>query len=540
MTRFIARAVRFPIYPWLLALYPILHLYAANLGSVKDGEVASVAVVMLAATTLMFFISQAIVADRHRSALIVSLLGLFFSLSGHVHAAVPQDEPLLAWTVAVLIAAMLAATEISELLAPNVLLSAAPWLNLITCFLALAQIPAIANYNLGDANELAPLLQRNGAPTDSPTRRKLPDSPTRPDIYYIIPDGYPNDIWHLDAMDYDNSAFTRALQERGFVVNAEAQSNYASTLLSLASTLNMKYIDSNPSGFSDKEYLHGLVADNEVAHILQRRGYTYVQLLSGYLAPSPTADLIRDFTPAGAVEVEILPAGSFAVDLEVASGPNPIGDMNSYFKRSYLSLYLETTLFKVIGDALQGALVNDETAPYDLYAPERFLGALDELDSIVAMPEATFTIAHLMKPHFPTVFDEQGNIISPVNRPKPHEYFAQLRFLNAKFLEIIDNVLNGSTHDPIIILQSDHGSTYGISTGGGRRIHFDAFSAWHSPDAFDLKTPRQFTFVNTFPLFLNVVFSEGLEIRDNRLIELSNKAVFEQTDVTETYARWYD
>lgn len=540
MTRFIARAVRFPIYPWLLALYPILHLYAANLGSVKDGEVAGVAVVMLAATTLLFFISQTIVADRHRSALIVSLLGLFFSLSGHVHAAVPQDEPLLAWTVAVLIAAMLAATEISKLLAPNVLLSAAPWLNLITCFLALAQIPAIANYNLRDANELAPLLQRNGAPTDSSTRQKLPDSPTRPDIYYIIPDGYPNDIWHLDAMDYDNSAFTRALQERGFVVNAEAQSNYASTLLSLASTLNMRYIDSNPSGFSDKEYLHGLVADNEVARILQRRGYTYVQLLSGYLAPSPTADLIRDFTPAGAVDIEILPAGSLAADLEVASGPNPIGDMNSYFKRSYLSLYLETTLFKVIGGALQGALVNDETAPYDLYAPERFLGALDELDSIVAMPEATFTVAHLLKPHFPTVFDEQGNIISPVNRPKPHEYFAQLRFLNAKFLEVIDNVLHGSTHDPIIILQSDHGSTYGISTGGRRRIHFDAFSAWHAPDAFDLKTPKQFTFVNTFPLILNVVFSEGLEIRDNRLIELSNKAVFEQTDVTETYARWYD
>ena len=47
---------------------------------------------------------------------------------------------------------------------------------------------------------------------------KVNDSASRPDIYYIIPDGYPSDSWLLDAMNYDNSEFTKALEERGFTV----------------------------------------------------------------------------------------------------------------------------------------------------------------------------------------------------------------------------------------------------------------------------------------------------------------------------------
>lgn len=189
---------------------------------------------------------------------------------------------------------------------------------------------------------------------------------------------------------------------------------------------------------------------------------------------------------------------------------------------------------------MQSAFVNDSAMPYDLNAPERFLDMLDELDSIVAMPEATFTFVHLLKPHFPVTFDEQGNIISPINRPKPHQFFAQLQFLNARFLTVIDKILNESENEPIIIFQSDHSSTYGISTGGSRRIHFDAFSAYYVPHAFELAVPRPFTFVNTFPLILNLVLAEDIELQDNRLIEIINLERFNQKDVTETYARWYD
>lgn len=531
---------RQPYFPWLLALYPILHLYAANLGVVKEEEVVGAALAMLAATCIAFFITRAFGANRYQSALIVSLLGLFFSMSGHIHELALQREPLLVWTAGVLLLAALAITELPDLMTPDLVFRATPWLNLIAFLLALAQIPAIASYHFRDATAFASMLQNDGAPDDRTAGQKLPDSESRPDIYYIIPDGYSSDRWHLEAMDYDNSAFTRALQERGFIVNTHAQNNYAGTLLSLASTMNMRYIESNPSRFDDEAYLRRLVVDGDVARRLQGLGYTYIQLLGGYFIPSTIADINRDFTPAGAVDIEVLPNDAFGITSAAAGETYQVGDKSFFYKRSFVSLYLETTPLKPIGDAMQSAFVNDSAMPYDLNAPERFLDMLDELDSIVAMPEATFTFVHLLKPHFPVTFDEQGNIISPINRPKPHQFFAQLQFLNARFLTVIDKILNESENEPIIIFQSDHSSTYGISTGGSRRIHFDAFSAYYVSHAFELAVPRPFTFVNTFPLILNLVLAEDIELQDNRLIEIINLERFNQKDVTETYARWYD
>ena len=37
-----------------------------------------------------------------------------------------------------------------------------------------------------------------------------------PDIYFIVPDGYPSDAWLQSKMNFDNSAFTEALQGARF------------------------------------------------------------------------------------------------------------------------------------------------------------------------------------------------------------------------------------------------------------------------------------------------------------------------------------
>ena len=73
-----------------------------------------------------------------------------------------------------------------------------------------------------------------------------------------------------------------------------------------------------------------------------------------------------------------------------------------------------------------------------------------------------------------------------------------------------------------------------------RKIHFDAYSAWHVPAAFDLTAPHTLSFVNTFPLIMNAVFGENLDLHDHQLIELPGQGPFEQNDVTESFARWYD
>ena len=340
-------------------------------------------------------------------------------------------------------------------------------------------------------------------------------------------------------MNYDNSQFTEALKTRGFVVNTHTQSNYGITLMSLASTLNMTYIASNPSPFADTDYLRLLISDSIVARKIKQLGYTYVHLLSGYIAPSTIADINRDFTPAGAVDIDLLHTASYANKLESAGGFDTDGDYRSYYKRSFVSLYLDTTLLKVIGEKLHRFFFQDETAPYDVFSPERFLDTIDELESIVAMPEATFAFVHLLKPHFPIVFDENGNILDSIGKPNHREYFAEFGFVNAKFIQLIDTILEGSQHQPVIIFQADHGSFYGTPRTKDRRfIHFDPYSAYYVPDQYSLEIPQPHTLVNTFPLILNTVFDAGLEFGENRLIELlvGNRSPFEQEDVTESFA----
>ncbi len=72
---------------------------------------------------------------------------------------------------------------------------------------------------------------------DPPLLANLAEPKTRPDIYYIVLDGYARaDV--LDGLyDFDNDDFISALESKGFVVPEQNHSNYPKTALSIASTL---------------------------------------------------------------------------------------------------------------------------------------------------------------------------------------------------------------------------------------------------------------------------------------------------------------
>ena len=159
------------------------------------------------------------------------------------------------------------------------------------------------------------------------------------------------------------------------------------------------------------------ISNSEIARELQRHGYTYIQFLSGYLFPSPIADINRDFTPGGPIDVEFLRNDSFTAAVRnTQSNWTSNVEIGHFYKQSFLSLYLETTLLRIAGAHLEELLMKDETAPYHIFAPARFLATIDEVESIVSMPEATLAIIHLMKPHGPTVFNQNARRIDRGNQ----------------------------------------------------------------------------------------------------------------------------
>jgi len=536
---------RLPIYPWLLGLVPILHLYTVNFGSVIDREALICIFWLMLTTSIGFAAINFVFRDRHQTALILSFIVLAFSLSGHILDLLSENEPLIVWTISVLIVLATVIAELQKAGYADYVRQAVFPLNLIAMTMIFMQLAAIFSQRFDATIDLGEHLRHQGLTDADESRTTVLDSNDRPDIYYIVPDGYPSDAWLKSEMNYDNSAFTEALEARGFVVARQTQANYGLTLASLASTLNMRYVDSNPTKLRDQDYLRLIISDSAVARHLKQLGYSFVQLLSGFFIPSAIADINRDFTPSGTTDI-LVDRASLSVALQADDQNLQLNtDIGLFYKRSFVSLYLDTTLIRLFAKQLEAFIFGSSVGSYDMLAPQRFLATIDEIPAIASMPEATFTFVHLLKPHFPTVFDERGDIIGPINKPSHRQYFAEFKFTNSKFLEMIDTILAVSRHPPIIIFQADHGSTYGatrVQLERRRYLHFDAYAAYYLPERFQLQIPRVHTSVNTFPLLFNAVFDSGFEFRDNRLFEvlIGNGAPFEQVDVTDIYARWQD
>ena len=533
------RILRFPLYLWLLGVYPILHLYLENFGLVRDFEVPPTIVSIILGTTFVYAAASRAIRDPHKRAFYMSLLSLYFSLSGHVYVMIFMPRSLFIWDVATAVGLILLMTALHKLLPRQSYAQFSAPFNLIAAAMLAIQIITLAgrmvaarNYDLVSTAEAW-----QGAARSSDGKEK--DSPARPDIYYIIPDGYPSDAWLKSSMNFDNSEFTNALQDRGFIVAGHAQSNYGASLMSVASILNSRYLEDNPSNFSDVDYLRLTIATSDVARQLQQQGYTYVQFVSGLFSPSPLADINRDFTPKGPIDIrkEDTNLGAKALNGLRQSG-TPFWEVDFFFRKPFISTYIDTTALRIIRSQLEKLRWGPELPPYDASAPERFLASIDEIRTIAAMPEATFTIVHLLKPHYPVNFNEDGEIIEWINQPSPEEFFAEFGFVNAKFLEMVDIILQGAENQPVIIFQADHGSIYG--RGGSqdnRSTLFDVYAAYLLPDSFALDIPASFTLINTFPLILNEIFETDYSLKDNRLIELliGWDVPFEQKDVTEEF-----
>jgi len=454
------KAFQLPYYLWIMGIIPILHLYQANFGLVRDNEAALAVLGMLVATSAVYLLTGRVLRNPHQRAFYLCLASLAFSMSGHVYEIAIMPKSLLAWnllTGAAFVALLLA---LRRLLSREVYASLTSSFNLAASALLALQLVGLLSHVLA-AQAKSPLTTAYLDETfQSQNVGKVMDSASRPDIYYIIPDGYPSDAALLSEIGYDNTGFTEALEQRGFVIAPNAQSNYNFTILSLPSILNMTYFGENPSQFSDLDYLQLSTANSGVARLLRQLGYTHVQLLSGYFYISPIADIVRDFTPAGPIDLTDSDGNLSVQDLagldpSAASAPKAL-----HIRQPFIPLYLDTTALRIVRSQLEKLSPQARLTPYARKTAERFLATIDSIDSIVEMPEATFTIMHLLEPYSTVGFNANGDIIAQNNRPSHDEYIAEFPFVNSQFLRLIDTILQGSRNQPVIIFQADHGNRF--------------------------------------------------------------------------------
>jgi hypothetical protein len=255
-----------------------------------------------------------------------------------------------------------------------------------------------------------------------------------PDIYYIILDGFGRNDVLKGSYGIDNTPFLHALEDRGFYIADKSYTNYNQTITSLASSLNMMYLDEIAETLGENtDYYYAasyMISHSTVEEMLKDLSYQTV----GFFSESSFSDFTkRDyyFRP-------------------------------QFIPPSFYKIYLYNTALSVI--------LNSKF--YDWHR-DTITYTLDTLPEAATLKGPQFIFAHILCPHPPFVFNNDGTpreaeriySIEDANRylvdgtleEYRSGYRNQLIYLQNTVLSMVDRIQKNSTEPFILIIQGDHG-----------------------------------------------------------------------------------
>lgn len=476
---------RYPLHPFLFAIYPILALLAFNISEVDYSSGFRPLVLSILAAGLLVLIFYSFYRDWRRTSLISTILSILFFSYGHIYMLLKGVEvsgfylfrhrtlvPI--WIVLAVLAIWWASRK-----SLNVT-SATYTLNIVGLFLLILPIIQLFSF----------FVQREVSQTDTEKNTSalsLKVSGQPPDIYYIILDGYGRSDILKNEYAYDNSDFLNGLRDLGFFIADCAQSNYAQTQLSLASSLNFNYVDALSNRFvpgsDDRTGLDAFIHHGLVRQSLEKAAYKTVAFATGFLATELS-------------------------DADYFLGPQrSLGQLNEFE-----SLLMETTFARLIQDSNRFGMQNSGS---ELYR-ERTLFALDKLDKLSYIRGPKFVFVHLVIPHPPYVFGPTGGPVesADVGTTKTQQgashYRDQAIYISSRMMEIVPKIIANSSTPPIIVIQGDHGPT----VASRPRSRMSNLNVYFLPGAttslYSTITP-----VNTFRVIFNQYFGQSLQYLDD-------------------------
>ena len=471
----------------MFSVFPILFLLSHNIEEGNYSEAILSISISLGLTAILISSLLLIFRDIKKSTIVVSLFILLFYSYGHFYSLV------LIWQINDFIIVrhryiLIFYGVVFFLLAYRIIKSnknydiATSLLNIISVTLIILPVINIGthifkakNISVFDNNEIA--KQESAVEPNVSNYR---------DIYYIILDGYPASSTLKNVYDYDNTNFINYLTKNGFYVASESRSNYSLTFMSLASSLNMTYLnhftDKIGVESKDRSIPYQFIKNNNVVNFLKSFDYKFIHFSSGW----------------GATDY------------------NEYADVN--FKSSKLNEFYMTLINTTILSPLSRYFGFIEQNNRGLT-----LNAFSELAKIHKIEKPTFSFAHILSPHPPYLFDAQGNL--PLKRDlklsggvwdEKEKFIDQLSFINKKVEALIDEILINSKVLPIIILQADHGSA-SIFTGVAEawenpsddmlRERMRIFNAYYLPESEGELVHIEITPVNSFRLIFDYYFN---------------------------------
>ena len=430
------------------ALFPPLAMLANNLEGTEVGTVLRPLVLSVLLALAVFGLLRVITGDTPKASLLtIVLIAAAFSY-GHVYSALKDsglvDLRLIRHRFLLPLVLIVSILAFWWLIRRSSSWLAFPPLNLVALVLIAMPIYQITAFSIESA-----VAERAFDPSRE-CQISLKEGSVPPDIYHFVLDAYERDDVLREMHGYDNSPFLNSLENKGFYVAYGSLSNYRHTEMTLASMLNMDYLQSIPGSYSeDSKNRQGVIpriSKNEVRHQLECVGYKTVTFETGpYWTEWPDADYF-------------ITSESSILDSLHATG------RMSRFE----ALIIETTIARAFFDlATQAGLTPAIVAETPLAEHrDRILFVFDQLERASDLPSPKFVYVHILSPHPPFVFGPGGEQVSfgrfetdpDLNEKDQLTLYAdQVTYLNTRMLEVIEGILEDSTTPPLIIVHGDHG-----------------------------------------------------------------------------------
>ena len=470
---------KFPFYPVLFAIFPVLSLAAYNVEQISLEAIVRPLLVTFALGIALFVLARWILGDADRAALATLIILFFFFIYGQIYnlledvtignASIFRHRTLLPLFAILLIAFLV--LIIFRLKQPQRFTSS---LNLLSVLLLIYPSLAIVTSTLEQWS-----ADRAVHAASSQVVKKI----NQPDIYYIILDAYGREDVLKKKLGYDNQGFLNALRQRGFYVADCSQSNYAYTEFSLTSSLNYDYLDALNVAHSRSDRI-ALLKHSAIRSFFEAEGYQIVAFPTGWpFTEWKDADLYLNYDQ---------PATSLT---------------------EFEGLVLNTTAMRAFYDFQSSS--QGDASHKDL----RRLRIFSLLEKIKKIPERDgnyFVFAHLVVPHLPYTFGPNGEVPDFKGKEATYKdiaaaYAGQAEFINKEILKVIDTLIEKSKSPPVIIVQGDHGPLPDLATEAADRMPI--LNAYYLPGVqTDKILYPSISPVNSFRVVLGSYFGQSLPL----------------------------
>ena len=511
------------LHPFLFASYAVLALLANNIAEINLAGFRAL-LVSIGGSVLIVVLFKLIIKDSLKTGLISSAAILLIYAFGHIEN-ITRSWKLAGITIgqnAILVPLLFFLFILWVywvLRRSSIIKETSDYFNWVGLILNIFPIYAIVMFSM-QSSAVRPWIQeyistswtQYGVSVQQ-TSLESPVPDHTPDIYYIILDAYTRSDVLKEIYSYDNSELIDFLKERGFYVADSSTANYARTLFSIASSLNMMHINAIPDFFQEHANADGLwieqnistqlIKQNRVSHILHDLGYTIVDFDSGF-------------------------EGSRINDADIFEHLPKIesGNQNQII---FELLLLDSSIGKLY-TSIQGEEESQIQKMFDAHR-QRILFSLDNLAKYADQPGNYFVYAHVVSPHPPFVFAANGEPVvsdDPYTLMDAHPgqpenielYRDQVTYLNKLLMKAIDQILSRSDTPPIIIIQGDHSSkTYSELNPPDEidlKLHLPILNAYHLPGNGQNLVYPTITPVNTFRLLFNEYFGADFEMLEDK------------------------